>query len=61
MKKIICIIMATLVLFALVGCGGSTTTAETSPIPSNTAKTATDVYSLYRYYDYHDVLGRKIK
>lgn len=21
----------------------------------------TDVYSLYRYYDYHDVLGRKIK
>lgn len=41
MKKIVCVIMATLMLFALVGCGGSATTAETSPIPSNTAKTAT--------------------
>lgn len=41
MKKIICVILATLMLFALVGCGGSATTAETSPIPSNTAKTAT--------------------
>ena len=41
MKKIICIIMAILMLFALVGCGGSTTSTETSPIPSNTAKTAT--------------------
>ena len=41
MKKIICVIMATLMLFALVGCGGSATTTETSPISSNTAKTAT--------------------
>lgn len=43
MKKIICVIMATLMLFALVGCGGSATTAETSATPSETAKTATFV------------------
>lgn len=43
MKKIICVILATLMLFALVGCGGLTTTAETSATPSETAKTATFV------------------
>lgn len=41
MKKIICVIMAILMLFALVGCGGSTSSAETSATPSETAKTAT--------------------
>lgn len=39
MKKIICVILATLMLFVLVGCGGSTTSTETS----ETAKTATFV------------------
>lgn len=40
MKKIVCVIMATLMLLALVGCGGSTTSTETSTTPSETAKTA---------------------
>lgn len=43
MKKIVCVILATLMLFALVGCGGSTTSTETSATPSETTKTATFV------------------